>query len=33
MFRSFLGTWLPFTLLFVSTWMTGKLVTRQSSGT
>ena len=33
MFYSFLGTWLPFTLIFVSTWMTGKLVTRQSSGT
>ena len=33
MFRSFLGTWLPFILIFVSTWMTGKLVTRQSSGT
>lgn len=33
MFRSFLGTWLPFILIFVSTWMTGKLVTRQSLGT
>ena len=33
MFRSFLGTWLPFILIFISTWMTGKLVTRQSSGT
>jgi len=33
MFRSFLGTWLPFILIFVSTWMTGRLVTRQSSGT
>jgi len=33
MFRSFLGTWLPFILIFVSTWMTGKLVNRQSSGT
>ena len=33
MFHSFLGTWLPFTLIFVSTWMTGKLVTTQSSGT
>jgi hypothetical protein len=33
MFRSFLGTWLPFILIFVSTWTTGKLVTRQFSGT
>ena len=32
MFRSFLGIWLPFILIFISTWMTGKLVTRQSSG-
>ena len=32
MFRSFLGTWLPFTLIFVSTWITGKIVPRQSSG-
>ncbi|MFC1821902.1 hypothetical protein ACFL9T_04285 [Thermodesulfobacteriota bacterium] len=26
MFRSFIGTWLPFILIFVSTWLTGKIV-------
>jgi hypothetical protein len=29
MFRSFLGTWLPFILIFCATWMTGRLVFRQ----
>jgi len=28
MFRSFLGTWLPFILIFCATWVTGKLVVR-----
>ena len=30
MFTSLLGTWVPFTLIFLSTWVTGLLVTRQS---
>lgn len=29
MFTSILGTWLPFTLIFLSTWITGEIVTRQ----
>jgi len=28
MFTSFLGTWLPFTLIFLSTWITGEIVNR-----
>ncbi|MFO7461686.1 MAG: hypothetical protein R6X07_13795 [Desulfatiglandales bacterium] len=28
MFRSFLGTWLPFALIFIATWVTGEIVTR-----
>jgi hypothetical protein len=28
MFTSFLGTWLPFILIFLSTWITGELVNR-----
>ena len=28
MFRSFLGTWLPFILIFGATWITGTLVRR-----
>ena len=28
MFRSFLGTWLPFILIFMATWVTGEIVTR-----
>ncbi len=28
MFTSFMGTWLPFTLIFLSTWITGHLITR-----
>lgn len=31
MFSSFLGTWLPFTLIFLSTWITGSLVIRSKS--
>ena len=27
MFRSFLGTWLPFILIFMATWVTGEIVT------
>jgi hypothetical protein len=30
MFRSPLGTWIPFLLIFVATWVTGKLVVRGS---
>ncbi len=29
MFRSLLGTWLPFLLMFVASWLTGILVGRQ----
>jgi hypothetical protein len=29
MFRSVTGTWLPFTLIFISTWCTGLAVRRQ----
>jgi hypothetical protein len=28
MFRSFLGTWLPFLLIFAATWVTGNVVGR-----
>lgn len=28
MFRSFLGTWLPFILIFCATWVTGRVVVR-----
>ncbi|HEX7555598.1 MAG TPA: hypothetical protein VF338_03160 [Leptolinea sp.] len=28
MFASILGTWLPFTLIFLSTWITGEIVNR-----
>ena len=28
MFRSFLGTWLPFILIFSATWITGRVVVR-----
>jgi len=28
MFTSLLGTWIPFALIFVSTWLTGTLVTK-----
>ena len=31
MFRSPIGTWLPFLLIFISTWLTGSL-TRRLSG-
>ena len=31
MFSSFPGTWLPFTLIFLSTWITGSLVTRSKA--
>lgn len=30
MFRSFIGTWLPYVLIFLSTWLTGILVRRQA---
>ena len=30
MFRGFLGTWLPFILIFCVTWITGKIVKRAS---
>ena len=30
MFRSFLGTWLPFLLIFTATWFTGYIVSNQS---
>jgi hypothetical protein len=30
MFRSFLGTWLPFILIFTTTWFTGQIVSKQS---
>lgn len=29
MFRSSVGTWLPFLLIFLSSWLTGRLVRRQ----
>lgn len=29
MFRSFLGTWLPFILMFSATWVTGKVAAKQ----
>jgi hypothetical protein len=32
MFSSFLGTWLPFPLIFLSTWITGEIVTRRKIG-
>lgn len=32
MFSSLLGTWIPFTLIFLSTYLTGQLVTRQMPG-
>jgi hypothetical protein len=31
MFTSPLGTWIPFALIFASTWLTGRLVTRRSA--
>lgn len=31
MFASLLGTWIPFALIFTSTWLTGLLVTRRSA--
>lgn len=31
MFRGFLGTWLPFALIFMATWVTGEIVTRGAS--
>ena len=31
MFTSLLGTWIPFALIFASTWLTGTLVTRARS--
>ena len=31
MFASVLGTWIPFALIFVSTWITGLFVTRKSN--
>ncbi len=31
MFASPLGTWIPFALIFLSTWLTGLLVTRRSA--
>ena len=33
MFTSLLGTWVPFALIFVSTWLTGLQVYRQTSRT
>jgi len=33
MFRSFLGTWLPFILIFSATWVTGKVAVKQPLGT
>ncbi len=30
MFHSFLGTWLPFILIFTATWFTGHIVSKQS---
>jgi hypothetical protein len=30
MFTSLLGTWIPFALIFLSTWLTGLFVTRRS---
>jgi|SRR5271157_528880 len=32
MFASLLGTWIPFALIFASTYLTGWIVTRNSSG-
>ena len=29
MFASLLGTWIPFALIFASTWMTGRFVTKR----
>jgi hypothetical protein len=29
MFRSFLGTWLPFLLIFAATWVTGEIIHRK----
>jgi multisubunit Na+/H+ antiporter MnhC subunit len=31
MFSSILGTWLPFALIFTSTWITGKGITKSNS--
>jgi hypothetical protein len=31
MFTSPLGTWIPFALIFVATWLTGVVVTRRAS--
>ena len=33
MFRSIIGTWLPFLLIFVSTWWTGLIVRRSARRT
>jgi hypothetical protein len=33
MFTSLLGTWIPFALIFTSTWLTGRFVTRQTTAT
>jgi hypothetical protein len=30
MFASLLGTWIPFTLIFLSTYLTGLVVTRRA---
>jgi hypothetical protein len=30
MFTSLLGTWIPFALIFLSTWLTGLFITRRS---
>jgi uncharacterized membrane protein len=32
MFSSFVGTWLPFTLIFISTWAVGTAVRRNATG-
>ena len=32
MFASPLGTWIPFGLIFASSWLTGVVVTRQGTG-
>ena len=33
MFKSFLGTWLPFMMIFVSSWMTGRSMRKTSGST
>ena len=33
MFTSFIGTWLPLTLIFISVYVTGFFITRKQSGT